>query len=83
VSAELADRFVAAFGPDVVVRMGGALHLDLVHAVRHTLRSCGVPAAQIEVLDACTSCDQERYFSHRRDRGQTGRHLGFVACRFL
>jgi copper oxidase (laccase) domain-containing protein len=28
---------------------------------------------------ACTACEPAWYFSHRRDRGRTGRHWGLVA----
>ena len=35
----------------------------------------------LEVTKACTSCDPERFFSHRRDRGRTGRQgvMAYVA----
>jgi copper oxidase (laccase) domain-containing protein len=29
-------------------------------------------------VDECTSCSPERYFSHRRDRGVTGRQAGII-----
>jgi YfiH family protein len=32
---------------------------------------------QVTCLDPCTSCDP-RFFSHRRDRGQTGRQAGVI-----
>jgi YfiH family protein len=82
VGADLADRFQRRFGPEVVITEDGAPHLDLVRALRVSLARSGVPGEQVDVLPECTHCDRRLYFSHRRDRGQTGRHLGFVACAF-
>jgi YfiH family protein len=50
--------------------------LDLSAVVEHELRTGGVES--VEHLDRCTSCDEELYFSHRRDRGVTGRQAGLV-----
>jgi YfiH family protein len=51
-------------------------HLDLKLAARRALEAAGVT----EVHDAglCTSCNPERFFSHRRDDGVTGRQAGIV-----
>ncbi|NOK23003.1 peptidoglycan editing factor PgeF [Corallococcus carmarthensis] len=81
VSAELGDRFRARFGPDVV-RAGEKPHLDLPLAVKSSLVKAGLKSGQVDVLQACTACDRERFFSHRRDAGRTGRHLNFVLHRF-
>jgi YfiH family protein len=50
--------------------------LDLRKIVEHELRAGGVE--RIEHLDRCTSCREDLYFSHRRDRGVTGRQSGLV-----
>ena len=77
VSPELAAAF-AARHPEDVVR---GRHLDLQEANRRLLLEAGVPAERVEVLRHCTACEVERFFSHRRDAGRTGRHLSFVAAR--
>jgi YfiH family protein len=77
VSEDLADRFAAAFGPEVVRRGEGGPRLDLWAANREALRAAGV--AEVEVLARCTACDRASFFSHRRDAGQTGRMVAFVA----
>ncbi len=82
VSEDLGTRFSAGFGPEVVVREGADVRLDLARAVRDTLLGAGLKAAHVEVLPHCTACDAERFFSHRRDAGRTGRHLNFVVHRF-
>jgi len=53
--------------------------LDLRAVAGRTLRHAGVE--RVEHVDACTACDEERFFSHRRDRGLTGRQgaLAYIA----
>jgi hypothetical protein len=82
VSEDLAGRFTARFGSEVVVREGGQARLDLTLAVRDTLREAGLKPAHVDVLPLCTACDAGRFFSHRRDSGRTGRHINFVVHRF-
>jgi YfiH family protein len=53
--------------------------LDLGAAAERRLRAAGVSV--VERLDLCTACHPELLFSHRRDRGLTGRQgvIGVVA----
>lgn len=81
VDGEVPTRFEAAFGPRVVVSGFAKPHLDLSLAVRLSLEAVGVLPEHIEALPQCTHCDG-RFFSHRRDRGVTGRHLSFITCAF-
>lgn len=48
--------------------------LDLPEAARRLLREAGVELVQSAGL--CTSCEEELFFSHRRDAGRTGRQAG-------
>ena len=48
--------------------------LDLTAIARRLLADAGV--ARVEAAELCTSCDEERFFSHRRDAGTTGRQAG-------
>jgi polyphenol oxidase len=48
-------------------------NVDLKAAAAERLRAAGV--GRVEDAGICTICD-ERYFSHRRDRGVTGRQAG-------
>jgi polyphenol oxidase len=68
VGAEVAERFA---------RVPGALDgrmLDLRRVIAAKLAEAGV--REIAHVDRCTSCEPELYFSHRRDRGLTGRQAG-------
>ena len=74
VGEEVAERF-----PDEALsRHAHSVHLDLPAAVHLRLMSAGLPLERIEDTGACTACDPSRYFSHRRDRGSTGRHWGVI-----
>jgi YfiH family protein len=57
------------------------LFLDLVEANRRQLIDAGVPAGNIETIAPCTSCNSELMFSHRADKGITGRSMGAVGIR--
>jgi polyphenol oxidase len=68
VGPEVSERFAGVAGA-VDGRM-----LDLRRVIAARLEAAGV--RQVEHLDRCTSCEPELYFSHRRDRGVTGRQGG-------
>lgn len=76
VGEEVAGPFREAFGEDVV---RADSHLDLWTAAERALRAAGVE--QVERADICTSCNGDRFFSHRRDHGKTGRQgvIAYVA----
>jgi YfiH family protein len=72
VGEEVARPFRAAFGDDVV----HGRNLDLRAATERALARAGCEAVKSFAL--CTSCDEHLFFSHRRDRGRTGRQ-GVIA----
>ncbi|MDI3256157.1 MAG: peptidoglycan editing factor PgeF [Kyrpidia sp.] len=57
----------------------GHYTLDLWGANREILRQNGVPGERVAVLGVCTSCRPDVCYSHRRDRGVTGRMAAAVA----
>jgi polyphenol oxidase len=67
-------------GPEVLSAFAGldgvaqGRMLDLRKVIAAKLRAAGVE--RVEHVERCTSCEPERYFSHRRDRGLTGRQAG-------
>jgi YfiH family protein len=71
-------------GPEVSARFDDDLtsggHLDLWTAAERALRAAG--CVTVERVDLCTACNPDRFFSHRRDRGVTGRQgvIGVVAA---
>jgi YfiH family protein len=73
VGPDVAEPYEAAFGTQVL-RDG---RLDLWRATELALERAGVE--EIERTDLCTYCHPELFFSHRRDRGTTGRQ-GVIAA---
>jgi YfiH family protein len=69
-------------GPEVLARfedVEGAADgsmLDLRRVAEARLLAAG--ATGVEHVDLCTSCNPDRFFSHRRDGGVTGRQCGIV-----
>ena len=57
------------------------IFLDLVEANRQQLLSAGVPKKSIESSPQCTNCNPELLFSHRAEKGKTGRMMGVAGIR--
>jgi polyphenol oxidase len=57
------------------------IFLDLGEANRRQLIDVGVPAKNITDLGLCTSCHTELFFSHRAEKGVTGRMMAAVGIR--
>jgi YfiH family protein len=55
------------------------LHLDLREANRGQLLEARVPARQISVSSSCTGCNTRTFFSHRAEKGNTGRMMAVIA----
>jgi hypothetical protein len=66
---EVGDEVRAVFGTSERT-------LDLKAIARERLHAAGVET--IHDCGLCTACDAERFFSHRRDRGVTGRQAGLA-----
>jgi YfiH family protein len=75
VGEEVAAPFRERFGDDVVSEG----RLDLWTSAERALRAAGVD--RVDRFDRCTACEPETFFSHRRDKGRTGRQgvIAYVA----
>jgi polyphenol oxidase len=73
VGPDVADPYLARFGSKVV----DTGKLDLWRAAELALNEAGI--TDVERTDLCTFCHPELFFSHRRDRGVTGRQ-GVIAA---
>jgi polyphenol oxidase len=62
-------------------RLPGKMFLDLAAANRRQLVAAGVPEENISDLALCTSCRADLFFSHRRERGVTGRMMAAVGIK--
>jgi len=67
--------------PAVTSPYGLEFHLDLVEANRRQLVAAGLKPKNISVSPHCTACRTGLFFSHRAERGRTGRMMGLVGMR--
>jgi len=56
----------------------GRWMLDLALANRKQMLRAGLPPENISSLGMCTSCRTDLFFSHRAEKGGTGRQLNFI-----
>ena len=69
-------------GPEVLAEFEDLDHvadgrmLDLRAVISQRLERAGL--SEVHQLDLCTSCHPDLFFSHRRDRGVTGRQAGLA-----
>ncbi len=57
------------------------LYLDLVEANRRQLLDAGLPARNIDSSAPCTACHTDLLFSHRAEKGVTGRMMAVAGVR--
>ncbi len=58
--------------------IGPRVHLDLAEANRRQLLAAGLKNSAISMTGHCTGCHTDRFFSHRMERGFTGRMMSVI-----
>jgi polyphenol oxidase len=58
--------------------IGPGMHLDLAQANRRQLLAAGLKDQAIFMTGECTGCHTDRFFSHRVERGFTGRMMSVI-----
>ncbi len=83
VVSAVATAFGADVAADLLPRPPGSErpHFDLWSANAHWLQAAGVQPCNILRQDCCTACNVERFFSHRREQGATGRFAAVIGIR--
>jgi polyphenol oxidase len=56
----------------------GRRHFDLWRANELLLLDAGLPEQNIEIARLCTSCRTDLFYSHRAEKGTTGRFGGLI-----
>lgn len=87
VGPEVEADFASTFGKgryiqpstDPARAAAGKFHADIPGALHHQLLEAGV--SKIDVIGLCTYERADLFFSHRRDRGVTGRMIGLIGPR--
>jgi copper oxidase (laccase) domain-containing protein len=59
-------------------QLGPAKHLDLAEANRRQLLAAGLKKSAIAMTGQCTGCNTDLFFSHRIERGFTGRLMSLI-----
>ena len=80
VGADVLEQVELAFGQDAASHMlveDGQVNFDLWSANRALLQQAGV--RMIEVSGVCTACHPEDWYSHRGEKGRTGRFGAAIA----
>jgi hypothetical protein len=77
VTAEFERAF--AWGREVITIVAGRAHLDLPGAVKRQLIEAGVRSERIFDAGLCTVCENDTFFSYRREGQQAGRFAGVIA----
>lgn len=78
VGPEVARQFAS---DEISSGRGDRSFVDLKLHIHRRLERGGVSLQNISVDNACTFSDRQRFFSHRRDHGKTGRMLGLIGMR--
>lgn len=85
VGPEVVEQFKSMFGTNAPVQSNGNGNgkgqVDLRRAIAMQLGQCGISIDRIDTTDRCTHRDIDEFFSHRRERGQTGRMAALIAAR--
>jgi YfiH family protein len=72
VGTDVVEQIVPAVNGGYPFRaVNGAIHLDLWAAIEHQLEAAGV--GDIDTAHICTACRRDEWFSHRAEKGKTGR----------
>jgi hypothetical protein len=82
VGPDVLEEFARVFSDDAPIQRSsdGRGNADLAEAARRQLLNCGLNGASIDTTDRCTYTHAEEFFSHRRDRGVTGRMAAVIAA---
>ncbi len=80
---QVGEDVCAAVGPGaedlfVSAPKKGKWFLDLAGLIKRRLLAEGIPARNIETANLCTSCNEELFYSYRRDKGIAGRMIGYL-----
>ncbi|MCL5055470.1 MAG: peptidoglycan editing factor PgeF [Firmicutes bacterium] len=78
VKSDVWEPFQSKFGKKVLAQKEERIYVDLWEANFQILLKKGVDAQRIDRANLCTSCSADLFFSHRRDKGKTGRMAGVL-----
>jgi copper oxidase (laccase) domain-containing protein len=80
--ADVPEALLQAFGEEVrpfIRQQGNKYYVNLKEVNALVLRRAGVE--NIEISEACTMCQPDRFWSHRVTLGQRGAQGGIIVCK--
>jgi len=84
VGEEFRRNFINAFGNEVSHAFslcGKSLYADMREINRIILIRCGIPDKNISVYTPCTCCNENHFFSYRRQKSQRGTLAAVIKCK--
>ncbi len=80
---DVVEAFSGSFegARECILTEDGVKRLDLRKANLTQLKACGLSEANIETHFVCTSCEDTKFFSYRKEGPDTGRQLSFIILR--
>ena len=77
VGSEIVDEAHTLGYQEFISKRNERFYLDLLSVILSQLKYLGLKKEKIEILDECTCCNTDRFFSYRKE-GQTGRFCGLI-----
>lgn len=80
---DCAEKFFEVFGRGDYTKElpDGRYSIDMWSIMRSQLEKSGIMPCNISMADACSCCDEENFFSHRRGAGRSGIMLAVIQLR--
>ena len=75
---EIGEDTADHFRPSSIISCKGKLFSDIRAELQAHLLDAGLNGLNIEICSDCTICNENLYFSHRRDGLYSGRMLGYI-----
>ncbi len=75
---EVKSDVSSRFPDDVILWKNNKSYLDIPKAIQLRLIDQGIQIENIDDSQLCTACNEKLFFSHRRDKGKTGRMMTAV-----
>ena len=79
VSDDVAENF--AENQKIMNTKTGKFHVNLKQANTDQLVQFGIPISQIEISPNCSFLNNDKYFSHRKEQGKTGRMMAAIVLK--
>ncbi len=76
---EVGNEVANVFPDEVVSHRNNNLYLSMDKAICQQALELGIPEKNIFMAQHCTSCEDDNWYSYRRDNGTTGRMWGIIA----